>query len=57
MSGTAPAIDAAGNLYFTTGNSLNESPSTFFGEVNSYTTVPDGINLGESVVKLNRFNC
>ncbi|HCL84771.1 MAG TPA: hypothetical protein DIC22_12390, partial [Chitinophagaceae bacterium] len=28
MSGTAPAIDPGGNLYFATGNSLDETPGT-----------------------------
>jgi hypothetical protein len=53
MSGTAPAVDPSGNLYVTTGNSLNESSTTFSGEVHSFTTSPaDPLNRGESVIKL-----
>jgi hypothetical protein len=56
MSGTAPALDTAtGNLYISTGNSLNEDPGTFSGEVHNYPSVSpsDPLNRGESVIKLN----
>jgi len=51
MAGTAPAIDASGNLYITTGNSLNEDRTT--NEYNTFNASPSiAANRGEGVVKL-----
>jgi F5/8 type C domain-containing protein/type IX secretion system substrate protein/fibronectin type III domain protein len=45
MSGAAPAVDAAGNLFVATGNSVTDE--------NGFTDVPSTtVNRGESVVKL-----
>ena len=57
MSGVAPAIDASGNIYFTSGNSLTEGGSTNNGVYHVYNggvssaTLP--ANRGEGLTKLN----
>ncbi|MDP9040739.1 MAG: DUF4082 domain-containing protein, partial [Bacteroidota bacterium] len=51
MSGTAPAVDENGNLYVTTGNSLNEDRTS--SDYNTYNASPsDPVNRGEGVIKL-----
>jgi hypothetical protein len=51
MSGTAPAVDATGYIYFTTGNSLDENRTS--QNYNTYTaSATDPLNRGESVIKL-----
>jgi len=51
MSGTAPAVDASGNLYVTTGNSLNEDRTS--NEYNTFNASPSiAANRGEVVIKL-----
>ncbi len=53
MAGGAPAIDAGGHIYFTTGNSLDETPDAS-KEFNTYNSDPSiAKNRGESVVELN----
>jgi F5/8 type C domain/Secretion system C-terminal sorting domain len=52
MSGTAPAVDGSGNLYFTTGNSLNENRSSPNYNTYNSTSASDPANRGEGVVKL-----
>jgi F5/8 type C domain/Secretion system C-terminal sorting domain/Fibronectin type III domain len=45
MSGAAPAVDASGSLYFTTGNAYDDE--------DGFTDLPsNSVNRGESVVKL-----
>src|SRR5450432_3030617 len=51
MSGTAPAVDESGNLFVTTGNSLNENRTS--SEYNTYNALPsNSVNRGEGVIKL-----
>jgi hypothetical protein len=51
MSGTAPAVDEGGNLYVTTGNSLNENRTS--SDYNTFNALPsDPANRGEGVIKL-----
>jgi hypothetical protein len=52
MSGAAPAIDENGNLYITTGNSLNENKIT--NNYHTYNTIfaSDPANRGEGVIKI-----
>lgn len=51
MSGTAPAVDASGNIYFTNGNALDEGITSL--NYNTYTSpASDVSNRGEGVVKL-----
>jgi F5/8 type C domain/Secretion system C-terminal sorting domain len=51
MSGTAPAVDENGNLYITTGNSLDENRTST--NYNTYTApATDPTNRGESVIEL-----
>ena len=53
MSGTAPAVDPSGNIYFTTGNSLNDDASNPNNNVhNNYTDAPSSTNRGEGVTEL-----
>ncbi|MEO6961306.1 MAG: discoidin domain-containing protein [Puia sp.] len=56
MSGSGPAIDANGSIYFTTGNSLNEESGQVPGQgtqYNIYNSDPTNlVNRGESVIKL-----
>jgi hypothetical protein len=50
MSGAAPAVDASGSLYFTTGNAIDGGtigPGTFYHDLPSVDS-----NRGESVVKV-----
>jgi hypothetical protein len=51
MSGGAPAVDESGNLYVTTGNSLNEDRTS--SDYNTFNALPsDPANRGEGVIKL-----
>jgi len=51
MSGAAPAVDAAGNLYFATGN--GNAGGTIPSTDTSYADLPaDTVNRGESIVKV-----
>ncbi|MFI5193913.1 MAG: discoidin domain-containing protein [Chitinophagales bacterium] len=56
MSGSGPAIDANGSIYFTTGNSLDEKPSPGIGQGTQYiiynSDPANAANRGESVIKL-----
>jgi len=52
MSGTAPAVDENGNLYITTGNSLNENKITNNYHTYNTTYADDPANRGESVIKI-----
>jgi hypothetical protein len=52
MSGTAPAVDGNGNLYITTGNSLNENRTTSNYHTYNTTYASDPANRGEGVIEL-----
>ncbi len=53
MSGGAPAVDASGSLYFTTGNSNSNYTIPHTGGVNIYYVTASNIaNRGQSVVKV-----